>query len=272
MRRSNRELWAALIACLIATLVYLVVTTALGGIPGASSLFGHSLGIFGFLLMLMTETLYSYRKRARRARWGHMSNWLDFHIFTGIFGPFLVLLHSSWKFNGLAGLVLLMTVLIVLSGFVGRYFYTAIPRSVDGIELEAGQIRSQIQAAEAGIVQYLQDNPQAGRVVQPLLAAAAPANTQPLALLLAYPWIKIRTGLVWWSARRKIDPSLRPTVDRLAQLARRRNDLYRQVRSLVTARRMMSLWHAIHIPLGLTLFMAAFIHIGAAIYYATLLR
>jgi hypothetical protein len=38
------------------------------------------------------------------------------------------------------------------------------------------------------------------------------------------------------------------------------------------ARRMMSLWHAIHIPLGLSLFMAAFIHIGAAIYYATLLR
>jgi hypothetical protein len=46
--------------------------------------------------------------------------------------------------------VLLMTVLIVFSGFVGRYFYTAIPRSVDGIELEASQIRSQIQAAEAG--------------------------------------------------------------------------------------------------------------------------
>jgi hypothetical protein len=272
MQRSNRELWAAFIACLVATLAYLAGTAVLGGIPGASSLFGHSLGIFGFLLMLMTETLYSYRKRARRARWGRMSTWLEFHIFTGVFGPFLVLLHSSWKFNGLAGLVLLMTVLIVFSGFVGRYFYTAIPRSVDGIELEAGQIRSQIQAAEAEIVQYLQDNPRAGRVVQPLLAAAAPANTRPLALLLAYPWIKLRTRFTWWSARRKIDPSLRPTVDRLAKLARRRNDLYRQVRSLVMARRLMSLWHAIHIPLGLTLFTAAFIHIGAAIYYATLLR
>jgi hypothetical protein len=112
-----------------------------------------------------------------------MSTWLEFHIFTGVFGPFLVLLHSSWKFNGLAELVLLMTVLIVFSGFVGRYIYTAIPRSVDGVELEAGQIRSQIQAAEAEIVQYLQDSPQAGQAVQPLLAAAAPANTRPLALL-----------------------------------------------------------------------------------------
>jgi hypothetical protein len=185
---------------------------------------------------------YHIIKRPRRAGWGRMSAWLEFHIFTGVFGPFLVLLHSSWKFNGLAGLVLLMTVLIVFSGFVGRYIYNAIPRSVDGIELEAGQVRSQIRAAEAGIVQYLQDNPQARQVVQPLLAAAAPANTQPLALLLAYPWLKIRTRLVWWSARRKIDPSLRPTVDRLAQLARRCNDLYRQVRSLVMARRMMSLW------------------------------
>jgi len=36
--------------------------------------------------------------------------------------------------------------------------------------------------------------------------------------------------------------------------------------------RLLALWHSVHIPLGLTLFTAAFIHIGAAIYYATLLR
>jgi hypothetical protein len=34
----------------------------------------------------------------------------------------------------------------------------------------------------------------------------------------------------------------------------------------------MALWHTLHVPLGLALFAAAFVHIGAAIYYATLLR
>jgi len=34
----------------------------------------------------------------------------------------------------------------------------------------------------------------------------------------------------------------------------------------------MSLWHTIHIPIGMALFISAFAHIGGAIYYATLLK
>jgi len=71
----------------------------LGGIPKASELFGHSLGILGFVLMLMTETLYTLRKRSRKAHWGRMAAWLDFHIVTGIVGPFwccCILLEIQW--------------------------------------------------------------------------------------------------------------------------------------------------------------------------------
>lgn len=187
MPHSNRELWLAFIAILLATVVYLFVVVTFGGIPAASDFFGHSLGILGFSLMLATETLYSLRKRSRRARWGRMSSWLQFHIFTGLVGPYLVLLHTSWKFNGLAGLVMLLTVVIVASGFTGRYIYTAIPRNADGGEIEAGELQ-------------------------------------------------------------------------------------RQAASLARMRRMLALWHTVHIPIGLALFAAAFIHIGAAIYYAILLR
>jgi hypothetical protein len=35
---------------------------------------------------------------------------------------------------------------------------------------------------------------------------------------------------------------------------------------------MLATWHTIHIPLGMVLFVMAFAHITAAIYYATLLR
>jgi hypothetical protein len=41
---------------------------------------------------------------------------------------------------------------------------------------------------------------------------------------------------------------------------------------LARTRRLLSLWHTIHVPIGLVLFTAAFIHSIAAIYYATLLR
>ena len=58
----------------------------------------------------------------------------------------------------------------------------------------------------------------------------------------------------------------------LADLERQRKQLHRVIRQRQTARRLFSLWHTIHIPLGLTLFLIAFVHIGAAIYYALLLN
>ena len=81
-QQSNRELWAAFFAILLITLFYLFVMSQIGGIPAASGFFGHGIGIIGFILMLMTEILYSWRKRSRSARWGKMSAWLRFHIFT----------------------------------------------------------------------------------------------------------------------------------------------------------------------------------------------
>jgi hypothetical protein len=122
-----------------------------------------------------------------------MQHWLSFHIYTGLVGPYLVLLHSAFKFRGLAGILMLMTVIIVLSGFVGRYFYTAIPRSLDGEELD---------------VPYPGQHPD-------------------------------------------------------SELTNMRN---------TRTRRYLALWHAVHIPLGVATFTVAFIHIGAALYYATLLK
>jgi hypothetical protein len=185
MQHNIKELWLSLLAAIVITAVYVFVTVWYQAIPAAGSLFGHLIGIIGFLLMLLTETLYSFRKRSLKARWGSMESWLQFHIFTGLVGPYMVLLHTSWKFNGLAGVTTLLTVIIVVSGFVGRYIYTLIPRSVDGVEISTSGIPAAI---------------------------------------------------------------------------------------LARARRLMAIWHIVHIPLGLILFTAAFIHIGAALYYVTALR
>ena len=97
MLRNAIELWLALLAAILITGLYALVVVLTRGIPPASDLFGHGLGILGFILMLITETLYSIRKRSRSARWGRMSRWLQFHIFTGLVGPYMVLLHTSYK-------------------------------------------------------------------------------------------------------------------------------------------------------------------------------
>ena len=140
-RLPRNELMLSFLAIVGITGVYLLVVL-LVGIPGASDLFGHTLGIMGFTLMLATEILYTLRKRIGTSAWGRPSHWLKFHIFTGIVGPYLVFLHSAWDFGGLAGLTMLLTAIVVLSGFVGRYIYTFLPRTAEGVLLEESEIAS----------------------------------------------------------------------------------------------------------------------------------
>ena len=268
MQPSARELWVAFFTILIISGIYLVAVFLLGGIPAASDFFGHSLGILGFLLMMMTETLYTLRKRSRSARWGRISSWLQFHIVTGIVGPFMVLLHSSWKFNGLAGVVLLMTGVIVLSGFIGRYIYTAIPRNADGLELEADEIYQQISALESAIATWSEDISSDSDAPPDYAAVSVPAEFHPS----RKPSEPITQRINGWNNQRTLDPQTREKTTSVDKLIKRHRTLERQRASLAQARRLMALWHTLHVPLGLAMFAAAFVHIGAAVYYATLLR
>jgi hypothetical protein len=272
MKRRSRELWYALGAIVLVTLVYVAVTAQLGAVPAAGDLFGHGLGILGFLLMLMTETLYSLRKRSRSARWGRMSAWLRFHIFTGLVGPSMVLLHTSWKFNGLAGAVATMTAIIVVSGVVGRYIYTAVPRTADGVEVEAAELERQIAAAGAELQRWLAGRPEGTqRLVQRLEALPDASGGGPL-LVLGRAFSEWGYRLAWWGERRRMDAREKAHARELDRLLRRQRTLQRQVASLALARRMLAIWHTVHIPIGMVLFTIAFVHVGAALYYATLLR
>jgi len=246
MLQKSRELLFAVLAMILITLAYLLAQTLYGTTPRASSLFGHGLGVVGFVLMLMTETLYSLRKRTRLARWGQMSHWLEFHIFTGLVGPFMVLLHPGWQFKGLAGVLSLLTVLIVISGVIGRYIYTAVPRTADGIEIDLAVLENQARPLEAE-----------------LLAEEHERETQPseksgLASFLATLGLATRS------------PAQQKTRH-LHELQQERSRLTGIIRNRRSARRLLALWHTVHIPLGLTLFLVAFVHIGATIYYAVLL-
>ncbi len=272
MRRRSPELLAAFLAMVLVAVVYALVVTAWESVPAASSLFGHGLGIIGFLLMLMTETLYSLRKRSRSARWGRNATWLRFHIFTGLLGPFMVLLHTSWKFNGLAGAVTLLTVIVVLSGFIGRYIYTAVPRTADGVMLETADLEGEIGKAEAELQRWLADRPDAAQALAHHLDAQPDFAEGRLRMVLGRAFLELWVRLRWWRERRHLDPASRSQARELDRLLRRRRILRRQVASLALARRMLATWHAVHIPIGMVLFVAAFIHVGAALYYATMLK
>jgi hypothetical protein len=263
MRIRNLELWSAFIVIGLITLSYLGVVWFFD-VPSASGFFGHSLGVIGFVLMLMTEILYSLRKRYAFARWGKLQHWLSFHIFTGLVGPYLVLLHSSWKFNGLAGILMLLTVIIVISGFVGRYFYTAVPRSADGTQLEAKQLKEIISQNQQQLERWRKSNPELVQQVDDLFTSAA--DTAPI--FSGQSAIRSR----WRKLEKEASPENHRLVRNLRLLWDRQVVLNRQLSSMAGARRFLAIWHAVHIPLGVATFTIAFIHIGAALYYATFLH
>jgi hypothetical protein len=265
-RTPPYELLCAVAALMAITIAY-VVLTLLGVANQSSSLLGYGLGTVGFLLMLSTETLYSLRKRVPGFTLGRTSHWLRVHIFTGIVGPYLVLLHSAGRFHGLAGALTLVTLIMVASGFVGRYIYTAVPRTLDGVELAVRDLGERIAGADRQLqtlgVQLLDKEALA-------LATEVPQNGW--LLVLGRKWL-------WWRQQRRLRRAMR-TLDaggrtqaaQLQQLLAERNRLQMQINSLAVTRRLLALWHVIHVPLGVVLFTLAFIHIGAALYFATFLK
>lgn len=105
---------------------------------------GLVFGIAGAGLMLLTLPYVLRKKVPSLVRRGSTQRWLDFHVFCGIVGPVLITLHTSFKFNGVVSVAYWSMVLVVLSGFVGRYLYVRIPRSIRGTELSLGEIHEKI--------------------------------------------------------------------------------------------------------------------------------
>jgi len=263
-RRIPYELVLALIAVVAVTLVYAMV--ARSEIPRAGGLMGHSLGLLGFVLMLSSETLYPLRKHLRGFTLWPTRRWLQIHIFTGIVGPFLVLLHSGGRFHGLAGVVSLLTVVIVISGFVGRFIYTAVPRNLEGVELGLKELQDQAERVH----RQLQTLGWSWDTALPsLIAETAPGG---------WYGVVARHALVWRYGRR-LRQALSPWSDadyaaaaQLHQLLTERYRLLLQVNTLATTRRLLAVWHMLHVPLGAVLFTLAFVHVGGALYYSTFLK
>jgi hypothetical protein len=107
---------------------------------------GLPLGVAGTAMMTLL-LLYSVRKRVPALRGlGPLARWLDVHIFLGIVGPLLVVLHSSFKVHGLVALSFWSMVAVATSGVLGRYLYLQIPRTRAGDELTLAELVAQDSA------------------------------------------------------------------------------------------------------------------------------
>ncbi|MBI3207564.1 MAG: hypothetical protein HYZ37_01525 [Candidatus Solibacter usitatus] len=120
----------AIIAALAAVLMLIYAAYVYWNPPGARG--GSPLGlVFGFAGtgVILFECLLSLRKRYPASPLGRVSVWLRAHLWLGLLSFLLILMHSGWRFGqGLAGLLMILFTVILVSGVLGVVLQNWLPR------------------------------------------------------------------------------------------------------------------------------------------------
>jgi hypothetical protein len=108
---------------------------------------GLSMGVVGTLLIFLNLS-YLIRKSLIQFKWlGELRSWMSFHVFTGILGCTLIVLHSAFSpRSALATTAIWGLIIVVVTGLVGRYIYAHTPRSLEGKELELEEIHQRLES------------------------------------------------------------------------------------------------------------------------------
>lgn len=212
----------------------------------AGSFWGGVFGVSGATIMLV-PLAYLFVKRIKPLKKGitkhvKMRTLLAWHIYAGVLGPLLVLIHTGHKFESPIGIALTaMVLIVVLSGFTGRYLMSKINREIKGKRA----LLKQANTAYERSIGELADNPEEisvaralrGSVVRFFFRAETPSGT-PL-----------------------------PAGVRAVRLAESVADLEYAVHTHEWFKRAFGTWLKIHIALSITLYLLLGVHIWSAVYF-----
>lgn len=230
--------------------------------PGGTR--GLALGITG-ASMMVAMLGYPLRKRIgflRRA--GHLSVWLDTHIFLGIVGPLLIVLHTSFKVQGLVAVAFWSMIAVAVSGFVGRFLYLQLPRTAAGDELTLAEAVELDAALGETLRTQFRLTPADLAHLDAIGGADAAAPPGFLRLIAGYP--AARLGMTWrlrrFRAQCRQVPA--PLLARFAKLARQKVLLRRRLALWSRLRELFHYWHVVHKPFAILLYIFMSVHIGVA--------
>ena len=216
----------------------------------AGSLWGGVLGVSGAVLMLI-PLVYMIVKRISRlkkqvTRWGSMRTLLNWHIYAGILGPILVLLHTGHKFDSTLGIALTaMTILVVLSGFTGRYLMSQFSQTIR----EKKEMLTHLELAYRETATELAAHPEQVAVIRPLSG--------------------FLTRLVagFFVTAGGISEGTMPVAVRALRLAESIADVEYAVKTHETFKRWFAAWLKFHIVISFILYGLLALHVWAGIHF-----
>jgi hypothetical protein len=227
---------------------------------------GLMLGVAGVTSMLLTLPYY-IRKRVRALqRIGTAKQWLEVHIFFGIVGPVLVTLHTSFKFNGVISVGYWLMMTVWSSGFIGRYLFVRIPKTIRGVELSFAQVEAQLIRRQQQL-QRVSLPPVVQRELDDFDRAVSPADGAPGAIDLFFGELRVRARLMLLRRHLRTAGVDVAAVKAVVDGAAERATLARRLAHLQRTKHLFGLWHVFHQPLVYALFIIVALHVGIALYF-----
>jgi len=235
---------------------------------------GANLGVLG-VLMFFIIFLYPLRKRwGWLAKQGNSRHWLDFHVILGTAAPLVIALHSSFKFGGIAGMAFWIMTAVTLSGFIGRYLYSQIPRSLNAAELSM----KEIQETEVKLRWEAEEkHEKIGTDLIALFALPSADRVAGIPMVAALVWmiwldlkrpfqisrLRLQAGGVgaWLGSAFGILRTRNVLLEHAIKNARRQASLSKRVLFLSRTKQVFNLWHVVHRPFSYSFALLAIVHI-----------
>jgi hypothetical protein len=235
---------------------------------------GLRLGFVGFG-MFLAIFLYPLRKRwAWLSRQGSSKRWLDIHVLLGLSAPFVIAFHSSFKFQGFAGMAFWIMVAVSASGIIGRYVYAQIPRNLNTAELSLKELQELQDRLSQNLIQQkllpqgglrsLLNLPTAEKVKQ-LSIVTSLVYMMTLDIMRPFRIAAVRRGALGWGEKFSTFGGLLKTrhyaLENAIATAREEASLAKRILFLSRSQQVFHLWHVVHKPFSYTFALLAIIHI-----------
>ncbi len=216
----------------------------------AGSPLGGALGVCGALLMLgpLVYLVIKRVKPVKTALTRHVSmrTLLTWHIHAGLLGSLLVLLHTGHKFESVLGISLTaFTLIVVFSGFVGRYLLRLIG---DDVRRKRGLLSRLYEAYDAASEQLTME-PERRALIHPLRSAL------------------LRAFLTESTATEAPDVMDVGSPVAVARLVGSIADVESSIEARETLKRWFSRWLHLHIVLAAALYLLLSLHVWAGIHF-----
>ena len=226
---------------------------------------GHGIGIVA-TLMMMTNFMYSGRKRLNWFGFLSLRSWMSLHTFFGIYAPLLVAYHAAFQSNNLVATGTTVALFIVVgTGLVGRFLYNLLPTS-------SGRLAklSDLKQEQARLTTTLYDlamdtaDPSKTQVFATQVASIIPAKGSLWQLFMSLPFNFFRHRAEAKKFHDLFGDQERREKFRDAYFEQIR--LRNQIIFYGSLRRLMTGWRVLHISLACMLVVLIGVHIGVSLY------